>query len=184
MTCKLFFLFVLIVLFKFLTNYAAYYKCKKYREDYLKWASSSCDGFEEHRSEIIHLIEQAGISDSRIPVSQVIAPMQMASHAASVFTNFPTKNPQLAACMYGKFDDAVGVYRNRWMNAFNPLYWIESIVFLPKALILYIGADLEKPALRLCNVLTTAIWWISLFLLYLFGGDLYNHITEFLSQLQ
>lgn len=184
MIAKLLFLFALMILFKFSSNYTAYRKCKKYRKDYLNWVSSSCDGFEEHRSEIIQLMDRAGIPDSRIPVSQVINPIQLASHAASVFANFPTKTPQLATSMYVKFDDAVGVYRNRWKESFNPLYWIETIFFLPKSIIIYIGADLEKSTSRLCNVLATAIWWIFLFLLYLFGGNLYNYVIEFLCQIQ
>lgn len=182
MAIKLLFLFFGIIMFKFSTNYIAYRKCIKYRKDYLYWASSSCEGFEEHRSEIIKLMNRAGIPDSRIPISQAINPIQLTSHAASVFANFPTKNPQLAASMYAKFDDVVGVYRTRWQEAFNPLFWIETVVFLPKSVILYIGADLEKPALRLCNVLATIIWWIIVFLLYLFGGNLYNYVIEFLSQ--
>lgn len=182
MNIKIIVLFAFIVFFKFTTNYVAYLKCKKYRQNYLTWASSSCDGFEERRSEIIELIKRAGIEDSRIPVSQVINPLQLVSHAASVFTNFPTKNPQLAAAMYGKFDDAVGVYSKRWHDAFNPLFWIETIVFLPKSTLAYIGCDLDQAAVRLCNVLATAIWWILLFLLYLFGGNLYHYFIEFLGQ--
>lgn len=183
MAIKLLILFMLVVFFKFISNYIAYLKCKKFRFDYEKWLQGNNNDFEEQRNEIISLIKRADIPDSHIPVSQAMNRIQIASHTASVLANFPTKHKQLAATMYEKFNEAVGVYRKRWKDAFSPLYWIETIAFLPKSIFAYVGVDLEKPALRLCNVLTTIIWWLLLFLFYLFGGNLYNYVMKFLTQL-
>lgn len=150
----------------------------------MKWTMSSLDDFEEYRSEIINLFKKANISDAFIPVSQTTGYGRISTQNTSVFLNFPSRHAKLAPIMLEMFDDAVGIYRERYREAFNPLYWIDIVIFLPKNLITYLSLPLETPAFKLCNVLASAIWWIILFLLYLFGNELYQHILEFLSQLQ
>ena len=183
MLFKVVFLFTSVILYKFLRNYVACQKMKKFRSDYLRWIKTPDDSLFENRNEIIRLIKAAGVGDSVIPVSQAVNPLQIVSHTTSVIDNFPTTNASLAASMSIKFDEAVGVYKHRYHEAFSPLYWIETTVFLPKSLILYIGLDLENPAFKLCNVLLTIIWLGVLFIFYLFGNDFYHLVSDFISQL-
>ncbi len=181
---KLLLLLLLLIFYKFLTNYICYQKCKKFRILFIEWTLNSTNNFEEYRSEIISLFKKANISDEYIPITQPTGYGCTSTQNASVFSNFPSKHEKIAPIILKMLDDTVGIYRERYKEALNPLYWIDVIIFLPKNLITYIGLSLETPAFKLCNILASAIWWILLFLLYLFGNDLYQYIFEFISQFQ
>lgn len=160
MLVKIIVLFIFVIAFKAISNYTKYKRCEKLSKMHIDWLADSCDEFPQHKGEIKKLLLGANVPDSCIPTSQAIGFGQIANANASVYLNFPSKLAGIAVALADKFDEAIGTYRSRFLESFNPLYWIETILFLPKNLLRYIGLDSEKVTFKLCNILLTFIWWL------------------------
>ncbi len=62
---------------------------------------------------------------------------------------------------------AKGFYKIQALKCFNPLFWIEFIVFLPKELFGYFGVDEEaKVSSILIRIFQIIYWMISIFFMY------------------
>jgi len=63
------------------------------------------------------------------------------------------------------FNEAIGYYRDRTVEAFNPLYWVETLIYLPRTLLSYIGVNPENVVVKSLQVL---YWLISPIVTYLY----------------
>ena len=80
---------------------------------------------------------------------------------------FPSTRTEFSVTVLNMFEEAEGVFRKNMLDSFNPFYWIDLIVFLPKSLLAYIGISSEVTAYKICNVLFTFICGYSEFLLFI-----------------
>lgn len=160
MLLKAIIIFVSVVLYKAISNATKYHRCKKFHAMFKSWIADECASLPEYKREIISLIKGAGVSDSFLPTSQPVGYGQVANYNASVLENFPSRIAIFAASVDAKFDEAIGEYRHRTYEAFNPLYWIDIVIFLPKHLLSYIGLSDSNTAFKITNVILTALWWL------------------------
>lgn len=180
MRLKIAIIFLAIVAFKATSNFIKYKRCQKLSKMHLEWLADKSDKFTQYKGEILSLFKGAGISDSMVPVTQPTGYGQIASFNASLYLNFPSKVAAFAAGIADKFDQAVGIYRQRYLESFNPLYWIETILFLPKHLLQYIGISSDRIAFKLCNILCTFVWWLIGALFIFFGPQLKQFVLSLL----
>ena len=181
---RLFVISIVIIAYKFLSNTIFYFRCKKLQQTYVEWIAEKNASCTQHRSEVISLFKRAGVQDSYIPVTQPTGYYQLASFKASVFHSFPSNLDGFAQITYRMFQEATGYYKMEALNAFNPLSWIETILFFPKNLLLYLGLNEEKFSFRLSNVVLTGIWWCILAIIALFDAELKTFLLAFLDKLQ
>ena len=173
-------IFLAVIIYKAIANVIKLFRIKFYESEFKKYLADKPNHIEQYKLQTIKLFKEAGIADTYTPVSQPMGFNQIANMQASVFVNFPSNMLVIAKPALDMFQNAIGIYRSRMIDSFNPIYWIELIIFLPKNLLIYIGLDSEKIAFKLCNVLLTAIWWIASGLLIFFKTDLLNITIEFL----
>ena len=93
----------------------------------------------QYLSEIKELFAKANIADSRIPFAQPIGYGQISTGMASVFENMFVNDADIISKILIKFDESIGVFRKRILQNFKPVFWIETIIFLPKNIIKYLG---------------------------------------------
>ena len=178
MFLKAIIIFCVIITYKALSNFIKYKRCKKLSDMHVLWLSGNCDNFIEYRGEILQLFKSANIQDSLFPTSSLIGYGQIASGTASVFANFPSMNKSVVGYVITCFDEAIGTYRRRCFESFNPLYWIETILFFPRHLLTYLGVDSEKFLFKSLNILLTFIWWILGVVFMFFRPYLYTFIAS------
>lgn len=171
-------LFCVIIAYKALSNFIKYKRCKRLADMHVLWLSGNCDNFIEYRGEVLQLFKSANINDSLFPASSPIGYGQVASGTASVFANFPSMNKSVVGYVIACFDEAIGTYRRRCFESFNPLYWIETILFFPRHLLTYLGVDSEKFLFKSLNILLTFIWWILGVVFMFFRPYLYTFIAS------
>lgn len=159
MLLKIVILALCIVAYKFLLNLYNYKSCQKFYQLYLEWFSDQNDKLFQNRGRIVKLLKNAGVKDSFIPTSQPIGFGQVCNANASVYDNFPSNIQEFAALMYSKFQEAIGEYKSRMIESFNPLYWIDTILFLPKHLLSYLGVGQASLSFKIGNIVLTIIWW-------------------------
>lgn len=154
---KLMYFFLGYGLIKLLINASKYYKCKHYLNKYIEWLSNPDWELSEHKFHVIKLFKDAGLEDSTI---QFVTPLGM-SHVASgnawVFAQFPSySSEEIIAKTRGYFHEAIGVYRSRAREVFNPIYWIEFIIYLPKHIFNY----LDVPPECVITKIGQLIYWL------------------------
>lgn len=180
MFLKLLILFGCIVCYKALFNFYNYRTCQRYYALYLRWFADDNEELLQSRGRIIKLLKRAGVQDSSIPTSQPIGYWQLANFNASAFDNFPSKIADFAAMMNSKFQEAIGEYRSRILDSVNPLYWIDTILFLPKHFLNYLGINQSSLSFKISNVVLSILWWAICICLAIFRPYIDNFIINFL----
>lgn len=171
--------FLLIFVYKCVKNLFCFLRIKALDKKHILWLSQQgCSDFQTYKSECLRLLKSAGVKDASIPTTQPMGYGQFASFSSSVFLNFPTRIQVYAGAVMGMFDEAIGEYRRRIFETFNPLYWIDCILFLPRNLLDYLGLDNDKAVYKLLNIILSAVWWLVGIALTLFNDEVKSVIIN------
>jgi hypothetical protein len=100
--------------------------------------------------------------------------LSQASFNASVFQNFPSKSADHAMTAMRDFQDAMGIYRRRIFESFNPLYWINLVLFLPKNILGYVGFKTETALIKIFQL----IWWLAGIVFAIFKDDIFKYLKS------
>lgn len=151
---------IFLVAFKFISNISKYFRCKKLSSEHTVWITTGQGNFTRHKGQVLELFKGANISEGSIPISEPTGYGVISSYSLPLFMNLDSRRGDVASIIIGYFDEAIGTYFHRAFESLNPLYWIETIIFLPKHLLQYVGIEVDKPSIKLCNVLLTFLWWL------------------------
>ena len=174
------FIFIFLV---FRSGYFCYYmsktkKFKKKYEDFIK-NSNNLDKITVHKNEIVRILKKAHVNDSKVPFSNLIGYGQIASGYASVMDNMFVRKQDIFSFMLEMFDAAIGEYSQQVFNSFNPIYWLEVMIYLPKSIFEYIGINGDKRITRITQV----VYWITGFIYAVYNDKINQMIQDFLSNL-
>jgi hypothetical protein len=151
----LLYIFLAIALFKFVNNFAKYHRCKWYLKQYGEYIKQPSWKFDQHQPQIVKLFQDAGIED--VLVSRVaVVGMTIQTSQASAFQNLAVREQDVPSVVSTLFHRTIGVYRNRLFETVNPLYWIETIIYLPREMLKYLGVSSENVGAKLLQV----VYWI------------------------
>lgn len=129
---NLIYIFVAVVTIKFLVNSYNYYRSTRYLDKYIRWVVHPGWELTEQKHQVIKLFKDAGLKDSKFPYVRQLDLNHVATSDASIWDNFPSNMNEIFERTKGYFHEAIGVYRTRALEAFNPFYWIEFIIYFPK----------------------------------------------------
>lgn len=108
------------------------------------------------RQSIVTLLERADIEDSFLPYAEPIGYGQLQTGNISVFKNLAMLRTDVCGIVSQQLVEAQGVFLSRVLNSFNPIFWFELIIFLPKNILTYLGFNPEGIFTKLLQL----IWWI------------------------
>jgi hypothetical protein len=120
----------------------------------------------QNKLQIVRLFKNAGIQDQTLPSIDPIGFGYVQTSHPTVFNNLTFKRNDFVNATIGMFYESIGVYRYRMLETINPLYWIESIIFLPKTLLNYLGVSPESVVIKIVQLF---YWVISAFILFFLG---------------
>lgn len=154
---NLLYIFLAIALFKLISNTIKYIQCKGLCDLYFKWLLRDPKApIAEYTSQVVKLLKDAGVEDGFLPFVQPAGYGQLATGTTSVFANFPNRREDMATMTVKMFDQAKGVYRSRVWEAINPIYWIETIIYLPREMLKYLGVSSDNVGAKFLQV----VYWI------------------------
>ena len=151
----LIYLILSLLLLKLVVNISKYIQTKRYLSKYLKWVAKGGTKLLEDKSQVVSLFQAAGIKDQEIGASELVGYGKIRVGSASIFDNFPNAREDYAQAIVRMFHQAIGVYRSRIFETFNPLYWIEVIINLPKQTLIYLGLSSESVVIKIAQL----GWW-------------------------
>jgi hypothetical protein len=153
---------LIIPAFFFVDSWNKYSKLDTILDNYMKLLNDP--QFEEKEwllqshERLKDLLKSAKVEDIVIRAERNVAYGNIEVYNASVLESFPSKQPRVSFLTLKLIHAGLGVYKDRMRNSFNPLYWINSIIFFPRALFSYLGMDSDKLATKILQ----GLWWIAL----------------------
>lgn len=175
--------FVCILVYKFLSNLYYYHACKKLQLIYVDWINGEDNNCLYTKAKVLKLFKRAHIKDAIFCQTEHVGYGQIVSYNIQAMSNYPLHNEDHMNYTLRAYDEAIGYFRDEMFNTFNPIYWIDTIIFLPKNILEYIGADTEKVSSKILNVILTAIWWIITVLGVIYHDKIISAIQDFLDKL-
>jgi hypothetical protein len=155
---NLLYLFILYALLKIVINFTKYLQCKYFYDRYIKWLAGLDLNLKRSQHTVIKLFKDAGVKDSYFTVSTPTGWGYISNRNISVFDNFPSRREDIVGIIAGMFNQAIGIYSSRTMEVFNPIYWIEFIIYLPKNMFTYLGISPDSILIKIGQI---AYWTVS-----------------------
>lgn len=183
MMCKILICCLLVILYKFSSNLLSYVRIQKYKAEYLEFLKNGTKKIQQHSTLTVSLFKKAGVEDRYFSMTQPIGYGQMEILNTSTFENFPSHYQPFSQYQREMFEDAIGIYRSRTLESFNPIYWIDLIVFMPRNVLGHIGVDKTTTRYKITNILLTFFWWAFTTLVAIFQPELKQYISSLFPQL-
>ena len=178
---RLLYVLVCLLLLKFVINLVKYFRTRWYLSRYIKWLSSTDAKLLESKAQVVHLLKDAGVEDSYVGVAQPVGWGYLQTSNASVFANFPNERKDFAQVMHSMFREAIGTYRARMIETFNPLYWLEWLINLPREVLGYLGVPAESVLVKILQIVWWAVGAILSLLYVLYKAEIRTFIERWLS---
>lgn len=166
--------------YKFALNLSALLRINYYKKRYDAYRKEEAGSFDQYTKPIIQLFQSAEIND--IKISSVIQhdENRFSTAQGSLFFNIGHRSPEVIGGMLHCFAIAKGTYRNRLIECFSPLYWINLIVFLPSKLFSYLGLNKNAIPTKVAQL----FYWLFVPLLIAFRTDIYQYVLRLLTNAQ
>jgi hypothetical protein len=154
---RVLYILIAILAIRFILNLSKYIRTKKYHDLYVEWlvVTRSTKPI-EMRSQVVGLLKDAGVKDSFVGTVQPMGYGYIGTGNTSVMDNFPNARQDIATLTNAMFLQALGTYRSRMIDTFNPLRWIEWLIHLPRYTLRYLGVSADGAITKLAQI----IWWI------------------------
>lgn len=125
-----------------------------------------------HVNTILNYIKYSGISDKKIPISQALGYGQIATTCISIFDNILNNRSDIATHVTDLLLEAKGNYWSRFINSFNPFYWIRIILYIPKHLLSYLGVKADSIIIKVFQLIYWLIGVICTFAFTIFPDEI------------
>lgn len=129
--------------------------CKKYGKSYDKLLGEV--------TTIKKYILDTGIFDPHIFVDEPVGMSGIRSYKASVLDNFYQHDNNIIDIFNKTIGEAIGYYAHRRNESFNPFFWIEYLLFLPRHIAGYVGITSEA-----IKNIAQAIYFIAIAIMVLY----------------
>jgi len=121
-------------------------------------------GFLEKIPEIIELFKKAG---QKSPVKGAIEPVGL-GHARSFqvdyFENMAVADRDIYSGISVIFKKTIGIYKKNIYDAFNPIYWLELVIYFPQNIIEYVSDGNDKKVVHWSVRLLNILYWLVAFI--------------------
>lgn len=176
---KIIVLFSLFWFYRLISNAYYLHQITFLSKEYEKFWTKKKVSVRERDSEIVTLFKKANIKDSYIGFVNPIGFGRIQSGNASLFDNLFVNNKDVVANTFNAFYKAKSVFKRRIKENFNPIFWIECLIYLPKNIFDYLGIKSSSLIVRSSQVF---YWFISVFYA-IYSDQINNFIQDFLSNL-
>ncbi|MFM2394341.1 MAG: hypothetical protein RLZZ546_2323 [Bacteroidota bacterium] len=110
---------------------------------YILFHDGKVNSFIEKKNSAISLLKEAGIKNFSSPAYELTGFNQGYRHELDGFDNIHFLRDDIAGVVNIKFQEAIGVYKSRMKQSYNPFYWIEFVLKLPEKILLYLSPSVN-----------------------------------------
>ena len=174
---KLLIAFLLILAYKLISNFFFYRRIVHLKKIYFDYIESKNNDLLEYKSEIIDLFQKANVKDKIVVYTEPVGYGYISNSNVSVFNNIQLKDDRFVARIINSFDESISVFKYRCKQCFNPIYWIQTLIYLPKHIFEFLGLDTST----LVSKILQLIYWILGFIYGIYNNQIDQFIQKILS---
>ena len=163
-----------MMLIRFILNFYKYNRINKLYDNYIDYLKTNNFKFAQDKEEIKSIFKEAGLKDSSVFHQEFLGYGKFANMQISVFDNLTSRREDIVGNVQMKFNEAIGVFRKRFKESFNPIFWIDFIIKLPLHIMQFFGILPEKMAAKIFLI----IYWFIAILFGLKKFDLIQYLLK------
>lgn len=174
---------ILVPIYKIALNVTRYLRTMSLYRKYLR-RNLAGENFLLYQSEVMAILSRAGINNTRFPTVKEMDGDGLFQMVENVhfFDAISGNDYRVEEHATQCFQIAAGEYRRRAIDAVNPFFWIERIVYLPKFLLRYLGASPSTMSFKLLNAILTTLYWVGTLVLTVFRNNIKLAVISFFEQ--
>lgn len=174
----LLYMIIFVFFYKLLSNGIFFIRANLFKKKYHDWLFVDENiPITVYKPILKSILKRADIEDRRLPMVQPVGYGQIATGTVSIIDNFPNRFEDHAIAISRMIDEAIGVFKQRFIETFNPLYWLDLIIFLPKTILSYLGLNPENVLVKIFNI----IWWMIVPIALIFREQFTQFILDLFS---
>ncbi|MBK7378584.1 MAG: hypothetical protein IPJ03_06210 [Ignavibacteriales bacterium] len=137
------------------------------KESEKKAAEKATEWISENQIEIKKIVLNTGIQDQTQTYMKPLGLGFAKEKGISALDNIAYLNSEIMESSREILTRAKGYYKIHMLKSFNPLFWIEFIVFLPKEILKYLGIpENEKISSLIIRIFQLIYWGTSIYFMY------------------
>ena len=172
----LLFIFLLIAAYKLLNNLSLFIRTNYYSKKYNKYLSDSKNDFVQYVPMTTKLFKAADLQERVFTAVEPIGYNRIQTSTVYHYINLANRRSDIVGATLSCFDQSKAIFKNRLLETFSLLYWLRTILFLPKQLFVYLGASTDGIFVKVVQV----IYWLATPLLIAFRDRIYQYISALL----
>lgn len=149
--------FLVLIILRFVNNFYKYLNIKSLYSKYKVFIMTGEPEFIQKKEEIKSLFKDAGIKDFELPHQVFLGYGQFANTTISGFDNMTYNREDIVGNMSIKFNEAIGVFKKRYKDSFNPMFWIDFLIKLPQYAFEFVGVLPEKVVVKIFQLIYWAV---------------------------
>ncbi|MBN2602612.1 MAG: hypothetical protein JXA91_00580 [Candidatus Thermoplasmatota archaeon] len=159
---RLLYIFLFVVFCKIILNLSKYLEIKSLFRKYEKYNGSdplttpSTIDFISHQQRIKKLFRDANLENPSVPIYESVFLGPLFPSRVSVFENMQYTREDVVVHIKMLFYQAEGVFLQRIKEAINPIYWLETLIYLPKKIFIYLGIPIDRWFVKI----SIFVWWV------------------------
>lgn len=157
---------------KIYLNLSKFLSAKKIHKLHTAYLHNQSNKFLQHIPQAKLLITGAGLADYQLPTSQSIGHGAYVAFNTTLIDNLGSTHKPTLYTINRLLEDTQNVYYYRMFESLSPRYWIETILFLPKNILSYLGYPTKESTTKLLQV----IYWFAAPVFAFFRTELYQCI--------
>ncbi len=151
------YIFSIMFFYKLISNIIFFFNNERLLQIWLSFFAKDNSNAFSYKQQIIDNFKRANIKDTSQPITVPTGYFQVVNTTYSTFDNIFLNDKRTASLTRDFFLEAKGVYRKRIFESFNPLYWINLIIFLPKNIIAFLGLNSDTIFTKISQLI---FWFI------------------------
>lgn len=151
-------LYIIAVLLALRIIYYFYYflLARQFLTKYLGYLKNQSDWYiTEKRQKIAFLFRKAGIEDSYVADVEPAGYGYLTTQTVSVFQNIPSLRRDIVRLVFSHLKESRAVFIDRILDTLNPIHWLETLLYLPRRISIFLGFQPEGIVVKMSQV----IWW-------------------------
>lgn len=163
-----------LFLLRFVNNLYKHMRTKKLYNQYMDFLRTRDLNFVQKKEEIKTLFKDAGIKDFGVIHQEFLGFGKFANMNLSGLDNMTISREDVVGNMQMRFNEAIGVYKKRYTDSFNPMFWIDFVIKLPQYAFEFLGVLPEKIVVKIFLL----IYWIIALLFGLKQTDIIDKLLK------
>jgi hypothetical protein len=128
-------------------------------KEYILYIAKKDNSFIEMKNSAISLLKEAGLKNFSFPYISYPTPYHFQKNDLDGFENLQYGEEKFVGTVNLKFLEAIGIFKARMKQSYNPFYWLEFILKLSEKTMFYLSPSINESFVKVIQIF---YWLVSI----------------------